>query len=223
MYIAWTFTVLVSFHWSVFGADNLGLRGFTLKHPVWLHNYIHNHLSGLTPKEFLIKPRYHFNTFYNCVWDVILKFLILRFRIDRKFQSGIINYFYKNLDVMWYYFPLWKMSGTIPLVSSHHHFILFLMISLRLLLVFSTGNDTLIDNVCNEVFHSDHIQYSIKINYLLMICLCMTSFILMKFSVWIWMWNWLSWIEKIIKMMNTVNKSSGLKTHLMSLLPLFMT
>ncbi len=49
--------VHVSLHLSKYGADNLALWGFAVKHAVWLHNHIPNCLSGLTPLELLNKIR----------------------------------------------------------------------------------------------------------------------------------------------------------------------
>ncbi len=57
MYMARTFMVHVSLHWSEYGADNLALWGFAVKHAVWLHNCIPNRLSGLTPLELLTKTK----------------------------------------------------------------------------------------------------------------------------------------------------------------------
>ncbi len=40
MYMARTFVVHMSLHRSKYGADNLVLSGFAVKHDVWLHNGI---------------------------------------------------------------------------------------------------------------------------------------------------------------------------------------
>ncbi len=44
MYMAWTFIVHISLHWSKYCANNLALWGIAVKHVVWLHNRIPNHL-----------------------------------------------------------------------------------------------------------------------------------------------------------------------------------
>ncbi len=49
--------VHVSLHWSEYGADNLALWGFSVKHAVWLHNCFLNCLSSLTPLELLAKTK----------------------------------------------------------------------------------------------------------------------------------------------------------------------
>ncbi len=49
--------VHVSLHWSKYGADNLALWGFAVKHAFWLHNCTPNRLSGLTPLELLTKTK----------------------------------------------------------------------------------------------------------------------------------------------------------------------
>ncbi len=53
--MARTFMVHVSLHWSEYGADNLALWGFAVKHAVCLHNRIPNCLFGLTSLKLLIK------------------------------------------------------------------------------------------------------------------------------------------------------------------------
>ncbi len=49
--------VHVSLYWSEYGADNLALWGFAVKHAVWLHDRIPNRLSVLTPLELLTKTK----------------------------------------------------------------------------------------------------------------------------------------------------------------------
>ncbi len=47
IYMAQTFMIHVSLHWIKRGDDNLALWGCAVKHAIWLHNCIPNHLSGL--------------------------------------------------------------------------------------------------------------------------------------------------------------------------------
>ncbi len=49
--------VHVSLHCSKYGTGNLAPWGFAMKHAVWLHNCIPNHLSGLTLMELLTKSK----------------------------------------------------------------------------------------------------------------------------------------------------------------------
>ncbi len=49
--------VRVTLHWSKYGADDLALWGFAVKHAVWLHNCISNRLSGLKLLQLLTKTK----------------------------------------------------------------------------------------------------------------------------------------------------------------------
>ena len=57
MYMARTFMVHSSLHWSERGADNISLWGFAVKHSVWLYNRLPNIESGITPLEFMTKSQ----------------------------------------------------------------------------------------------------------------------------------------------------------------------
>eukprot|EP00804_Cyclotella_cryptica_P006589 CCRYP_008569-RA/>CCRYP_008569-RA protein AED:0.10 eAED:0.08 QI:0/-1/0/1/-1/1/1/0/161 len=56
-YMARTFMVHVSLHWSERGVDDLALWGFAVKHAAWLHNRIPSQTTGLTPLELLSKTK----------------------------------------------------------------------------------------------------------------------------------------------------------------------
>ena len=57
MYMARTFLVHSSLHWTDMGADDIALWPFAVKHAVWLYNRIPNYKSGLTPLELLTKQK----------------------------------------------------------------------------------------------------------------------------------------------------------------------
>ena len=57
IYMARTFMVHVSLHWSERGVDDLSLWGFAIKHAAWIHNHLLNRTSGLTPLELLTKTK----------------------------------------------------------------------------------------------------------------------------------------------------------------------
>ncbi|KAL7484967.1 hypothetical protein ACHAW6_010562 [Cyclotella cf. meneghiniana] len=59
IYMARTFMVHVSFHWSEQGVEDLSLMRLAIKHAVWIHNCIPNQTSGLTPLESLTKTKAH--------------------------------------------------------------------------------------------------------------------------------------------------------------------
>jgi len=57
MYMAWTFIVHASLHWTERGSDDLSLWSFLVKHSVWIYNSVLNAWSGLTPLELVTKER----------------------------------------------------------------------------------------------------------------------------------------------------------------------
>jgi hypothetical protein len=57
MYMARTFMVHASLHWTDRGSDDLSLWSFGVKHSVWIYNRVPNAQSGLTPLELVTKER----------------------------------------------------------------------------------------------------------------------------------------------------------------------
>jgi hypothetical protein len=55
MYMARTFMVHDSLHWTDCGSDDLSLWSFVVKHSVWIYNRVPNAWSGLTPLELVTK------------------------------------------------------------------------------------------------------------------------------------------------------------------------
>ncbi len=54
MYMACTFMVHSSLHWTDMGADDISLWPFAVKHTVWIYNHVPNRESGITPLELRI-------------------------------------------------------------------------------------------------------------------------------------------------------------------------
>lgn len=57
MWMARSFMLHASLHWSERGVDDIALWGFAVKHAVWLHNRIPNRYTGITPLELLTKTK----------------------------------------------------------------------------------------------------------------------------------------------------------------------
>ena len=57
MYMARTFMVHSSLHWTDMGADDISLWPFAVKHAVWVYNRVPNRESGLTPLELITKQK----------------------------------------------------------------------------------------------------------------------------------------------------------------------
>ncbi len=57
MFMARSFMVHASLHWTDRGSDDILLWPFAVKHAIWLYNRVPNRLSGLTPLELLMKTK----------------------------------------------------------------------------------------------------------------------------------------------------------------------
>ncbi len=57
MYMARSFMVHASLHWTERGSDDISLWPFAVKHGVWLYNRVPNRLSGLTPLVLMMKAK----------------------------------------------------------------------------------------------------------------------------------------------------------------------
>ncbi len=57
MYMAWTFMVHASLHWTEHGVDDISLWTFAVKHAVWLYDRVPNCESGLIPMELITKQK----------------------------------------------------------------------------------------------------------------------------------------------------------------------
>ncbi len=83
MYMACTFLVHSSLHWTDMGADDISLWPFAVKHAVWLYNRVPNLESGLTPMELLTKQKAdHRNILRSHVWGCPL------YVLKPKLQNG---------------------------------------------------------------------------------------------------------------------------------------
>eukprot|EP01082_Thalassiosira_pseudonana_P005723 g5374.t1 g5374 contig2:418133-419951(-) len=84
MYHARTFMIHTSLHWSEYGADDLCLWSFAVKHAAWLYNRLPNRKSGLTPFELLTRTKANHCDLLSTLLD------ILSFKMERNYQSGIV-------------------------------------------------------------------------------------------------------------------------------------
>jgi hypothetical protein len=57
MFMAHSFMVHASLHWTDQGSDDISLWPFAVKHVVWIYNRVPNRQSGLTPLELLTKSK----------------------------------------------------------------------------------------------------------------------------------------------------------------------
>ena len=83
IYMARTFIVHVSLHWSERGANDFSSWGLAIKHAAWIHNRLPSQTSGLTPLELLTKTKAdHKDLLRSHVWGCPV------FVLDPKLQDG---------------------------------------------------------------------------------------------------------------------------------------
>ena len=85
MYMARTFMVHASLHWSDRGSDDLSLWSFAVKHSVWVYNRVPNVKSGLTPLELITRERSDYRDLLRChVWGCPVYVLEAKLQNDQK-------------------------------------------------------------------------------------------------------------------------------------------
>jgi hypothetical protein len=85
MYMARTFMVHASLHWTEHGSDDLSLWSFAVKHSVWIYNRVPNARSGLTPLELVTKERSDCREILRChVWGCPVYVLEAKLQNDQK-------------------------------------------------------------------------------------------------------------------------------------------
>jgi hypothetical protein len=85
MYMARTFMVHASLHWTERGSDDLSLWSFAVKHSVWIYNRVPNARSGLTPLESVTKERSDYREILRChVWGCPVYVLEAKLQNDQK-------------------------------------------------------------------------------------------------------------------------------------------
>ena len=83
MGMARTFMIHVALHWSDNRVDDVALWPFAVKHAAWLYNRLPNHITGLTPLEFLTSEKTeHKDLLRSHVWGCPT------FVLDPKLQDG---------------------------------------------------------------------------------------------------------------------------------------
>jgi hypothetical protein len=135
MYMARTFMVHASLHWTERGSDDLSLWSFAVKHLVWVYNCVPNVRSGLTPLELITRECFDYeDLLLRChVWGCPVFVLEAKlFRMTKNFPSGIDKLEWVNsLVFQTNTLPWWLMYVIYLPTSSHPNSMLFLMIYSR--------------------------------------------------------------------------------------------
>jgi hypothetical protein len=88
MYMARTFMVHASLHWTERGSDDLSLWSFAVKHSVWVYNHVPNVKSGLTPLELITRKHSDYKDLLHChVWGCPVFVLEAKLQNDQKFPK----------------------------------------------------------------------------------------------------------------------------------------
>ncbi len=135
--------VCVSLHWSKYGPDNLALWGFAVKHAVWLHNHIPNHLSGLKPLKLLTRSKAnHCGLLCTHVWGFLVYILDPKLQDWQKIpKSDLCSSLVTNVYLL-----------SMGYISPQYYLVFDDLFET----VFSTGNNALLDIICNHLFDSNH-------------------------------------------------------------------
>ena len=161
MYMACTFMIHSSLHWTEHGVDDLSLWSFSVNHSVWVYNRVPNQRSGINPIKMLTKTKSNHQDLSSAhVWGCPILVLESRLQDDHKI-------------------PKWDQRSWLGkfLGFSDEHSILVAnfcnlrtgYISPQYHLVFDdlfettvcTGdNDPVINNICNDLFDSSRNWYS---------------------------------------------------------------
>ncbi len=85
MYMARTFMVHASLHWTDKGSDDISLWSFAVKHSVWIYNRVPNVRSCLTLLELITRERFDYKDILPChVWGCPVFVLEAKLQNDQK-------------------------------------------------------------------------------------------------------------------------------------------
>lgn len=161
MYMARTFMVHTSLHWTEYGVDDLSLWSFAVKHAAWLYNRVPNRRSGMTPLELLTNVKAdHRDLLRAHVWGCPVYVLDPKLQNDQKI-------------------PKWNKRsrlGQFLGFSSEHSSLVALVrhlktgyVSPQFHVVFddlyqsvyrSSADTSILDMICDEIFEEGHDWYA---------------------------------------------------------------
>ncbi len=153
MYMARTFLVHSSLHWTDMGADDIPLWPFAVKHAVWLYKPVPNQVSGLTPLELTTKQKaVHRDILRSHVWECPVYVLEPKLQNDQQLpkwnQRSRLGQFLGYPDEHSSLVANARHLGT-GYVSPQYHVVFGDLFDT----VFSSGSDdALVDSICKNLY-----------------------------------------------------------------------
>jgi len=161
MYMARTFFVHASLHWTDRGSDDLSLWSFAVKHSVWIYNRVPNAWSGPTPLELVTKERSDYREILRChVWGCPVNVLEAKLKNDQKLLKWnrrarlgqFVGFSDEHSSMV---ANVWHL--TTGYISPHFHVVfddLFETVN-------CTGaDDWVVESICNELFQRNGELYA---------------------------------------------------------------
>ncbi|KAL7465136.1 hypothetical protein ACHAXS_005462, partial [Conticribra weissflogii] len=160
MYMARTFLIHVSLHWTENGVDDLALWSFAVKHATWLYNRLPNQVLGLTPIELATKTKTdHRDLLRSHVWGCPVFVLEPRLKDGKKIpkwnrhsrQGQFLGFSDKHSSLA---ANVWNLST--GFISPQFH----LVFDDKFKTVVGTAqNDDVVDEICNRLFETNRDWY----------------------------------------------------------------
>lgn len=163
MYMARTFMVHVSLHWTSNGADDISLWSFAVKHAAWLYNRVPNRLSGMTPLELLTRQRSdHRDLLRAHVWGCPVFVLDPKLQNDQKIPKW--NRRSRMGQFLGFSNDHSSLVANVRHLSTGHISPQYHVVFDDLFeTVFSTGeNDATVDAICNNLFDHNRDWYALE-------------------------------------------------------------
>jgi len=160
MWMARTFMLHVSLHWTERGVEDIALWGFAVKHAAWLYNRIPNRVTSLTPMELLTNVKAdHRDLLQSHVWGCPC------YVLDPTLQSGKKIPKWNHRSRMGQFLGFSEEHSSLVarvrnletcFVSPQYH----VVFDDRFETVFSSGeDDEVIDRICQQLFEDSRDVY----------------------------------------------------------------
>jgi hypothetical protein len=160
MWMARSFMLHVSLHWTERGVDDIALWPFAVKHAVWIYNRLPNRGTGMTPMELLTKNKAdHRDLLRTHVWGCPTYVLDPKLQGDKKIpkfnrrarQAQFLGFSDQHSSLV----ALVRHLGT-GFVSPQYH----VVFDNKFETVYSAGaDDEVVDAICKDIFENSRDWY----------------------------------------------------------------